>query len=300
MSTNPQPGSQPKPQQPTPAAATATPTTASTPASTAPAKPLTSAPAPSHAPAKQKPAKPKKKVGLNSVVSWGASVVIIGLMFKILHWKGGEIFITIGLSAEAILFTILGFAAMAVPEDTHAHDDHKDEKKDSGLEELLASAITPKIIERLSKGFEQFNKTVESVNQIAGSFNVTQNMLKEMETATTDMKKFRDNLNGVTVNFDQFGKSLQSVNQLATTSATMIKDIEGASVGLKSFTKNTTDLNASFDQFTKTLAAINQMTASTQTMLKEFEAATAGMKAYNQNMAAITKVYQAQLDAFKK
>ncbi len=297
MSTNPQPGSQPKPQQPTPAAAS-TPTASTTPAASAPAKPQT--PAPASAPAKQKPAKPKKKVGLNSVVSWGASVVIIGLMFKILHWKGGEIFITIGLSAEAILFTILGFAAMAVPEDTHAHDDHKDEKKDSGLEELLASAITPKVIERLSKGFEQFNKTVESVNQIAGSFNVTQNMLKEMETATTDMKKFRDNLNGVTSNFDQFGKSLQSVNQMATASATMIKDFEGASAGMRSFAKNTTDLNASFDQFTKTLAAINQMTASTQTMLKEFEAATAGMKAYNQNMAAITKVYQAQLDAFKK
>ena len=80
MSTNPQPGSQPKPQQPTPAAAS-TPTASTTPAASAPAKPQT--PASASAPAKQKPAKPKKKVGLNSVVSWGASVVIIGLMFKI-------------------------------------------------------------------------------------------------------------------------------------------------------------------------------------------------------------------------
>ena len=46
----------------------------------------------------------KKKVGLNTVISWGASVVIIGLMFKILHWPFGELFIAVGL---AFLITII-------------------------------------------------------------------------------------------------------------------------------------------------------------------------------------------------
>jgi hypothetical protein len=69
---------------------------------------------------------------------------------------------------------------------------------------------------------------------------------------------------------------------------------------MKSFVKNITDMNANFDQFTKTLGAINQMTASSATMLKEFEAATVGMKAYNKNLTDLSKVYQAQLDAFRK
>src|SRR5689334_14785834 len=163
--------------------------------------------------------KAKKKIGLNTVISWGASVVIVGLMFKILHWPGGELFISIGLLTEAALFFILGIASMAVVEDT-------DDKKASGLDDLLATAITPKIIERLSMGFQQFTKTVEAVNAVSGSANVTQNFVKEVETATGDIKKFRDNVNGMTTTFDQFGKSLTTISQMATNSQAVMKDFE--------------------------------------------------------------------------
>jgi len=238
-----------------------------------------------------------KKIGLNSVISWGASVVIIGLMFKILHWQGAEAMICVGLITESLLFAILGFAAMTV----HVEDPTKDgDKGGSALHDLLATSITPKIVERLSMGFQQFNKTVESVNQVAGSFNVTQNLIKELETTTGDVKKFRDNMTAVGSGFDQFNKALQAVAAMSAASQGMMKDFESAGQGMRAFSKNVTDMNASFDQFTKTLGSINQMTASSATMLKEFEAATNGMKAYNKNLTDLTKVYQAQLDAFRK
>ncbi len=237
----------------------------------------------------------KKKIGLNTVISWGASVVIIGLMFKILHWPGGELFIAVGLLTESFLFFILGLASMTVVEEHKGGD-----QGGSGLHDLLATAITPKVIEKLSMGFQQFNKTVESVNQVAGSFNVTDKLIKEMEATTTDVKKFRDNMTAVGSGFDQFSKALQAIGQMSAASQGMMKDFEGASQGMRAFSKNVTDMNASFDQFTKTLAAINQMTASSATMLKEFEAATVGMKAYNKNLTDLTKVFQGQLDAFRK
>jgi len=238
----------------------------------------------------------KRKVGLNSIISWGASVVIIGLMFKILHWNGGEYMIAIGLLTESILFFILGIASMTVEEDT------KDGGAGDGskLHDLLATSITPKVIESLSNGFKQFNNTVASVNQVAGSFNTTQNMLKEMENTTGDMKKFRDNLAAVTGGFDQFNKAVASIGQISGISQNMMKDFEAAGSGLRGFAKNVTDMNASFDQFSKTLVAINQMSVASATMLKEFENATNGMKAYNKNLTDLTKVYQAQLDAFRK
>lgn len=240
--------------------------------------------------------KAAKKIGLNTVISWGASVVIIGLMFKILHWQGGEYMIAIGLLTESFLFFILGIASMTVVEESAAGDD----KKASGLDDLLATAITPKVIEKLSMGFQQFNKTVESVNQVAGSFNVTQNLIKEIETASGDVKKFRDNMAVVSTGFGEFNKSLVAVGQMATATQGMMKDFDSAAQGMKSFSKNMTDMNANFDQFTKTLSAINQMTAASAGMLKEFEAATNGMKAYNNNLNALSKVYAAQLEAFKR
>lgn len=235
-----------------------------------------------------------KKIGLNSIISWGASVVIVGLMFKILHWRGGEIMIALGLATEAFLFGLLGFSAM------EAKDATPEEQKASGLDDLLATAISPAVIQKLSKGFEQFNKTVETVNQVAGTGNVTQNMVKEIEGATGDLRKFRDNVTVVGKDFDAFGKTLQSINQMSIASTTMLKDFETASQGMKAYAKNMSDMNASFDTFNKTLQAINAMTTSSQNMLKEFEAATQSMKAYSKNIADLNKVYQAQLDAYRK
>ena len=242
------------------------------------------------------PQNAKKKVGLNSVISWGASVVIIGLMFKILHLAGGEIMIAIGLCTESFLFAILGFASMTTEDPAADSGD----KGGSSLTDLLATSITPKVIEGLSNGFKQFNNTVAQVNQVAGSFNVTQNLIQQIEGASGDVKKFRDSMGTVAAGFGEFNKSLGAMGQMTTASQAMMKDFEVAGQGMKVFAKNMTDMNSSFDQFTKTLAAINQMTASSASMLKEFESATLGMRAYNKNLTDLSKVYAAQLEAFRK
>jgi len=51
----------------------------------------------------------KKPYGITNIVSWGATVVIIGLLFKIQHWPYGGLFISAGLTTEAALFFLLGF-----------------------------------------------------------------------------------------------------------------------------------------------------------------------------------------------
>lgn len=239
----------------------------------------------------------KKKIGLNTVISWGASVVIVGLMFKILHLSGGEIMIAIGLATEAFLFFILGFASMTVEDPAAASTS---DGSGNTLTDLLATSITPKVIEGLSNGFKQFNTTVAQVNQVAGSFNVTQDMIKQIEGASADVKKFRDNMGSVAAGFGEFNKSLTAMSQISNQSQGMLKDFEVAGQGMKAFAKNMTDMNSSFDQFTKTLSAINQMTTQSASMLKEFEAATVGMRAYNKNITDLSRIYAAQLEAFKK
>jgi len=241
----------------------------------------------------------KKKIGLNSIISWGASVVIVGLMFKILHWPGGELFISVGLLTEAFLFFILGIASMVVVEEDGKPAEGGD-KGGSALHDLLATSITPKVIEGLSNGFKQFNTTVASVNQVAGSFNVTQNLIKEIESASGDVKKFRDGIGAVTTGFDGMNKSIQAIGQLSNTSLSMMKDLEAADQGLKNFSTNMNKMNTSFDQLSKTIESINQMTSSSANMLKEFESATVNMRAYNKNLTDLSKVYQAQLEAFKR
>jgi len=53
-------------------------------------------------------------------------------------------------------------------------------------------------------------------------------------------------------------------------------------------------------KLTNTRKQLGLSVVASATMLKEFENATNGMKAYNKNLTDLTKVYQAQLDAFRK
>lgn len=49
-----------------------------------------------------------KKV-MAKVYGIGAAVVIVGALFKILHWKGADLMLMVGLLTEAFLFTISAF-----------------------------------------------------------------------------------------------------------------------------------------------------------------------------------------------
>lgn len=54
----------------------------------------------------------KSKTGkkiMNMIYGIGASVVIVGALFKILHWPGGSVLLMVGLLTEAFIFFISAF-----------------------------------------------------------------------------------------------------------------------------------------------------------------------------------------------
>lgn len=53
--------------------------------------------------------KKKFRITIHTLTSWGASVVIIGVMAKLLRWHAADTLIIVGMLTEAILFFILGF-----------------------------------------------------------------------------------------------------------------------------------------------------------------------------------------------
>lgn len=138
-----------------------------------------------------------KRIGINTLISWGASVVIIGLTFKILHWAGGEWMIAIGLIVEAGLFFLMGYASLSDPDQSSLTGNTVvtgPSPAAQNFEDVLATKVDEEAIERLKLSFEQFNKTVESVNSVTGSATATQNMMTEIEHATIEVQELRRNL----------------------------------------------------------------------------------------------------------
>lgn len=132
--------------------------------------------------------KTKGKVGIDSFISWGATIVIIGLMFKLQHWPYGDWMIVIGLGTEAILFILLGFQAMwnnTAPEETV-----QQAGSNGLLDSLFKDAnISPETIENLGAGLRNFGEKVASISQIADASIANNAFTDQLTNATSELTK---------------------------------------------------------------------------------------------------------------
>src|SRR5258706_6920729 len=76
------------------------------------------------------------KTFMGRLYGWGASLVIVGALFKIQHWPLSGVFLVIGLGTEAVIFFFSGFEppheevdwSLVYPELAGMHDDDADKK----------------------------------------------------------------------------------------------------------------------------------------------------------------------------
>ncbi len=86
------------------------------------------------------------KVALHKTYSFGASVVIIGALFKIQHYPGANAILPVGLGVEAVIFILFGLQkpheevdwSLVYPElaGMHGEEVTKEEKKGRITEQL--------------------------------------------------------------------------------------------------------------------------------------------------------------------
>lgn len=77
---------------------------------------------------------------LNYAYSWGASIVILGALFKLTHLYGADIMLFIGMGTEVVVFFLSAFDR---PFDRTSDDDLSEEPEDEKEPEETAAAATP-------------------------------------------------------------------------------------------------------------------------------------------------------------
>ncbi|MFC5282273.1 gliding motility protein GldL [Pedobacter alpinus] len=170
----------------------------------------------------------KKKRNLftmDAIISWGATVVIIGAMAKILHWPGGELIIGVGLGTEALLFLIMGF--MPPHKDPHWEKVYPqlseefegtaiDMSKPVKLNELEIKGSTgggglPDLqigddaIAKIKAGLENFSNKVGAISNAADATVATEDFLTNVKTASTKVS-------GLGVAFDNATVGVNSIS----------------------------------------------------------------------------------------
>lgn len=124
------------------------------------------------------PGSKKWKRFMAYLYGWGASIVLIGALFKIQHWPGAGIMLTIGLSTEAIIFFFSAFEplheepdwSLVYPELRSGEKvEHSDEVEEKGsiteqLDNMLEEArIEPELIASLGEGMRALSADRKSV-----------------------------------------------------------------------------------------------------------------------------------------
>lgn len=178
-------------------------------------------------------------------------MVIVGLMFKILHWPGATYFIAGGLSTEAILFFLLGFQREPVEIDWRRAYPELDEdfagelpksKKLAGdsfsntaaLDQMLAEAkIGPELIGSLATGLRTFGDKVASISRVTDAGDATIAYTTKIKQATASY----DNLNSA------FEKASINLSEIASTGI----DSKSYHEQVNKMAKNLSALNAVYE-----------------------------------------------------
>ena len=132
----------------------------------------------------------------NLIIGLGASVVLLGALFKIQHWQGASVMLTAGMITEAFIFALLGLLPPHkdyywerfypnIDENPHIEAYRKGVKfqqpafaglgggagagasATASLDKMLEEAkITPANLSRLNDNFSKFGQTVEQMKDI--------------------------------------------------------------------------------------------------------------------------------------
>lgn len=219
---------------------------------------------------------------------FGASIVIIGALFKIMHWPGAGVALTAGLLIEAIIFFFSAFEplheeldwTMVYPELAGMSDpDEIDEYKEAAIadrnvglqkfDELMQeSQISEQDIKKLGKSLGSISNTTETIADITESSLATKEYFDKMGVAATNM----DNV--ATAYGTNTGELNEQVNTLAA-----------------SYKRTSEMIDAKGNEIAEKFAA------SSANLTAAYEAMSGEVKEEHSQISDSQKKFQAQLDA---
>lgn len=206
------------------------------------------------------------KNGMAKLYGWGASVVIIGALFKILHLPGANIMLILGMGIEAVIFFFSAFEplhveynwALVYPElatgtdieleesDKKSRREKKQQvKSDSltptqALDKMLEEAkIGPELMESLASGMRNLS---DNAHKLAG----VSDAVVAADNYTASLQKASESVRNLTLKYDKVAANLET-------------DGGATAAYIESVKKATTSVNQlanAYDQTAKSMAQV--------------------------------------------
>ena len=146
------------------------------------------------------------KVLMGYVYGWGASLVLLGALFKLQHWNHSGIMLTIGLMTEALIFFLSAFEPpMEQPDWARVYPELQDDydllepvedvktEVTGGLNSFLSSTnITPDLLVKIEKSLVDLSNTASGISDISAATLATDIYVRNMNSASESMYTFSE------------------------------------------------------------------------------------------------------------
>ena len=241
------------------------------------------------------------KALMNFIYGAGAAVVIVGALFKILHWEGANLMLIIGMFTEAGVFLISAFDP---PADEYEWERVYPVLAESGYAEEPA-AIDTNWTQNLSQldgnVFGELSTTLAGLNDNVGKLSSVTDAAGATNEYAARIKEASSKINSLNQSYAVAVDSMSGFANAAT-------DAQAYHAQVQEITKNLSSLNSIYElelQDAKThLKSLNQfygsMTEAMQSMSEarvDAEQYKQGMVELNRNLQRLNAVYGNMLSA---
>ncbi len=198
----------------------------------------------------------------NLIIGLGASVVLMGALFKIQHWPGASIMLTSGMITEAVIFAMLGLLP--------PHSDYYWERFYPGITE------NPHV-EAFKKGIKHVGAHAAEEKKGGSGLASMDKMLEEAKITPESMKRLGEN-------FNKFGQTVDQMKDITNITAST----EAYSKGAREAAEALGQMKATFQGASKTMGAFNDAAADTVNFHSQ-------VKVLSKNLGTLNQIYEVEL-----
>lgn len=233
----------------------------------------------------------------------GAAVVILGALFKIMHWPGASEMLIIGMGTEVGIFFVSAFEPLheeldwtkvypqlAEGSDTDFQHSYESEPGLSGEQAAAIAAkgmkdieLTPDLFESLSGSLEGLKNNVNSLAKIEDATVATNEYSQSVRSATGKMNQLNDG----------FTSTVDSMNNLSNSVGGAAEQAHQYHTEVQRVTKNLASLNAVYEMelndAQQHIQTINKFYESLGGAMNNLVVASKDAETYRNEVAQLTK-----------
>ncbi len=263
----------------------------------------------------------KGKYIKNFLMGIGASLVLLGALFKLQHWPGAGIMLSIGMFTEVFLFAFIGLLPPHKDYYWERYYPNIDENpeieayKKSGksvvspamgigggsataaLDKMLEeSNMDPANIKRLGENFAKFGKTVEQIKDMSDVTSATTEFSASAKAAATELTKLKDTYSGAVNTMTSFNEASESTAQFHSQVQVLSKNLGTLNQIYEIELQDANNHLKAMNKFYSNLVNASDAMASSA---DDAQAAKEQIAALSKNLTSLNSIYGNMLSAMQ-